>query len=250
MKKILPVILGLIIIVGIGVYISRPPMKYFGNAVAYDFDKDGREDSAFIMTKRTSTDTVEYYVVARLNTVNGQVESKPLLLGENIAPQTTEMGKGPIVVVNYAVAGADGSVGKSMHLLLDTKTMQFGEVAVNFEGEADPSLMTLTQKSWSWIQTVYNNDTEVKPRTDKFVLTFTAPNTFSATTDCNTMGGQYTVKENTITFGAMFSTKMFCEGSQEDDFSKALGQAQSFHFTGKGELVFDLAYDSGSMIFK
>ncbi len=250
MKKILLSTLVVAFIVGIGLYISHPALKYFGNAVVHDFDKDGREDSVFIMTKQTSASTTEFYAVARLNKESGAVESEPVFLGENIAPQTTEMGQGSIVIVNYAVQGVDGSVGKSMRLLLDLKTMQFGEVVTDFEGEADPSRMSLTQKSWNWVSTLYNDDTKIYPRSPKFTLTFKAPNTFSATTDCNAVGGQYVVKDKTIAFTNIFSTKMFCEGSQENDFIKALGQVQGFHFTSKGELVLDLAYDSGSMIFR
>jgi hypothetical protein len=43
---------------------------------------------------------------------------------------------------------------------------------------------------------------------------------------------------------------MYCEGSQEADFSKSLMKASSYHFTTRGELVFDLKYDSGIMMFK
>ena len=68
--------------------------------------------------------------------------SQGLLLGDRIAPQTTGADKGKIIVVNYADR-AQGesftvrpSVGKSIWLLLDPKTMQFGEVVQNFEGES------------------------------------------------------------------------------------------------------------------
>lgn len=43
---------------------------------------------------------------------------------------------------------------------------------------------------------------------------------------------------------------MYCEGSEEGDYSKMLGQVQSYMFTSKGELVFDLKFDTGSMIFR
>jgi heat shock protein HslJ len=85
---------------------------------------------------------------------------------------------------------------------------------------------------------------------DKFKLTFTKPNRFSASTDCNGVGGEYIVTGNKIVFDKMMSTLMYCDNSQEGEFSKALGEVSSFHFTGKGELVLDLKYDSGSMLFK
>jgi heat shock protein HslJ len=129
--------------------------------------------------------------------------------------------------------------------------MQFGEVAQNFEGESDASKMTLTMKTWNWVNTIYNNGSTTIPKIqDKFKLTFTKPNRFSASTDCNGVGGEYIVTGNKIVFDKMMSTLMYCDNSQEGEFSKALGEVSSFHFTGKGELVLDLKYDSGSMLFK
>ncbi len=162
-----------------------------------------------------------------------------------------------VIVVNYADRApgesfvTPPSVGKSLWLLLDPKTMQFGEVAQNFEGETNPAMMTLGMKTWNWIDTIYNNGSTTVPRVqNRFTLTFNTSNTFSATTDCNGAGGEYVVNGGMITFTKMMSTLMYCEGSQEADFSKDLGAVQSYHFTSKGELILGLKFDSGSMIFK
>lgn len=240
---------------------SRVTTQYFGNEVSSDFDGDGRSDTAFIVTQNTGGSGTFYYLVAALNTIHGYVGSQSFLLGDRIAPQTTEMSRDPktpkIIIVNYADRKAgesfavQPSVGKTVRLILDPKTMQFGEVAANFEGEADPQKMTLGMQTWNWVQTVYNNDTTVTPKVaKKFTLTLKSDKTFSATTDCNGVGGEYTVTGNRIKFTKMMSTLMYCEGSQEQDFTKMLGQVQSYMFSSRGELVFDLQYDSGSMIFR
>ena len=236
---------------------SKITTRYFGNAVKHDFDGDGREDVAFLLTQETGGSGTFFYVVAALNTIGGYVGSQATLIGDRIAPQTTNMGKGNIIIVNYADRNPGESfavrpsMGKSLYLLLDPKTMQFGEVVQNFEGEADPARMTLGMKTWNWISTTYNNDTQVKPRTaSKFSITFKNNGTFSATTDCNSMGGDYAVNGNKISFGKMMSTMMYCDGSQESEFKKMLGEVQSFLFTSKGELVFNLKLGSGSMIFR
>ncbi|MDD5152839.1 MAG: META domain-containing protein [Candidatus Pacebacteria bacterium] len=236
---------------------SKIVTRYFGNAVSHDFDGDGREDSAFILTQETGGSGTFYYVVAALNTVDGYVGSEGVLLGDRIAPQTTEMGKGNIIVVNYADRNPGESfdirpsVGKSIWLLLDPKTMQFGEVAQNFEGEADPSKMTLGMKTWSWINTVYGNGKEVKPRTEKkFTLTFKNDKTFSATTDCNGVGGEYTVSGNKISFDKMMSTLMYCEGSQDGYFIGMLGEVETYSFTSKGELLLGLKQGGGTVALR
>ncbi len=131
---------------------SKIITRYFGNAVQADFDKDGRTDDAFIITQETGGSGTFFYFVARLNKINGPVGSDAFFIGDRIAPQTTEINNGKtsngtnrenVIVVNYADRNANEpmstkpSVGKSIWLKLDTKTMKFGEVAPNFEGESN-----------------------------------------------------------------------------------------------------------------
>jgi len=124
-------------------------------------------------------------------------------------------------------------------------------IVEDFEGEADPNVMKLDMHTWKWIKSAWNNDTEFIPnRTGAFTLTFKDDGTFSARTDCNNMGGNYEVVDNQITFGNMYSTEMYCEGSQENEFSKELGEVQSFLFTSWGEMILEFKFDSGSMTFK
>ncbi len=125
-------------------------------------------------------------------------------------------------------------------------------VAENPEGEADPDRMTLGMTTWNWVRVVYSDGKEVKPLLpNKFTLTFNEKDkTFSASTDCNGVGGEYKVVDNKITFDKMVSTMMFCEGSQEAVFSKLLTDTDAFLFTSKGELVLTLKFDSGSVYFR
>ena len=126
--------------------------RYFGNEVRHDLNDDGREDVVFLLTQETGGSGVFFYVVAALNTPEGFIGSEALLLGDRIAPQTTHMDEGKtsigtdrknVIVVNYAVRRpnepftAQPSIGKSIWLKLDPVTMQFAEVAQNFEGESN-----------------------------------------------------------------------------------------------------------------
>ena len=124
-------------------------------------------------------------------------------------------------------------------------------VVENFEGEADPSVMRLNMKDWNWISTTSADGAVTSPKTEKqFTLTFKNDNSFSARTDCNGIGGSYQAKGDTIAFTDMMSTLMFCEGSQENEFSKNLSEAERYHFTSKGELVLILQSGSGEMVFR
>ncbi len=130
---------------------SKITTRYFGNELKHDLNDDGREDIVFIVTQEKGGSGVFYYVVAALNTANGYVGSEGLLLGDRIAPQSTNIDEGTtsqgtkrnnVVVVNYATRKpgeaftVQPSVGKSIWIKLDPASMQFGEVAQNFEGES------------------------------------------------------------------------------------------------------------------
>jgi len=120
--------------------------SYFGNELVTDLDGDGVDDVAFVLTQETGGSGVFYYAVAALNTENGYVGSDGYLLGDRIAPQSTDISPNPrhknVVVFNYADRELDEpmttqpSVGKSVYLKLVPDTMQWGIVEPDFEGES------------------------------------------------------------------------------------------------------------------
>lgn len=122
--------------------------------------------------------------------------------------------------------------------------------SASFEGEADPNVMKLDMKTWNWESALYSDGKKIVPVKKVFSLTFKNDGAFGAKTDCNSAGGKYTVKENLLTFSDIFSTEMACENSQEADFIKLLTNTSSYHFTGKGELILDLKFDSGTVTFR
>ncbi len=245
---------------------SKIITKYFGNDLKHDLNEDGRLDNIFLLTQETGGSGIFYYIVALLDTASGTVGSNGILLGDRIAPQTINIDEGKtingtkrqnVIVVNYADRksgesfAVTPSVGKSIWLKLDPKTMQFGVVEKNFEGEANLPKMTLGIRKWEWVKTLYSDDKLVTPlKPGRFSLIIKDDKTFSVSTDCNGVGGEYIVKGNNITFNKMMSTLMYCEGSQEAAFIKMLNETQSYLFTPKGELVLTMKFDSGSIFFK
>lgn len=134
---------------------SKITTRYFGNEIKTDLNGDGREDIVFLLTQNTGGSGTFYYVVAALNNPRnnlqdenkdyrdmGYVGSEAFFLGDRIAPQTIDKGRGNIIIINYADRAPNESfavapsVGKSVWLLLDLHTMQFGTVEQNFEGES------------------------------------------------------------------------------------------------------------------
>lgn len=231
------------VIAGESIKLGTKGLKYFGNEVHKDLDGDGDEDIAFLVTHEPGGSGTFFYVVAALKTGSEYRGSHGVLIGDRIAPQTTESGTGRMIIVNYAERKpgepftARPQVGESIWLLLDPNTMQFGEVVQNFEGEADPSRMTLTMKTWIWQENPH------------FTITFEDDGILTTTGDCNRIWGAYATSGDAINFTSIAQTKMFCSGSEENEFVRILTEAERYRFTSKGELIFEL--ESGnSAVFK
>jgi heat shock protein HslJ len=228
----------------------------FGEPIYGDLDADEDEDAALFLAQDSGGSGTFYFVALAINDGGIYKGTNAMFLGDRIAPQTLEIHDGR-AVANYAERKAgepfttSPSVGKSVFIHLDPTTNQIGELAQNFEGEADPSRMSLSMKKWKWIRTEYFDGKNVEPKKpDVFAVTFRTDGNFSVSTDCNGMGGQYTTKGDVLTFSAMMMTKMFCEGAQEGEFSAMLSDVAGYNFTSKGELVLLLKNKKGSIFFR
>lgn len=108
-------------------------------------------------------------------------------------------------------------------------------------------------EGWNWNSTSYNDGVEnISPTKGKsFNLVLKNDYTFNSTTDCNNIFGKYRFDERgrTIEFYNIGSTRMYCEGSQESVYIKALEDVKAFHFGARGDLILDMKADTGSMIF-
>lgn len=111
---------------------------------------------------------------------------------------------------------------------------------------ATPSPLVAT--SWIWTKASADGLTAQAPAGDKFVLTFDKDTTMHSTTDCNALSGSYTATKDTLRFGALTSTLMFCEGSKESIYSELLAKTQSYVMTSS-ELTLTLS-DKGVLTFK
>lgn len=80
---------------------SKQITKYFGNEATSDLNNDGKDDVVFLITQDNGGSGTFYYVVATISSDNGYQGTNAMLLGDRIAPQTTEIHDG-VIVVNYA----------------------------------------------------------------------------------------------------------------------------------------------------
>jgi heat shock protein HslJ len=101
--------------------------------------------------------------------------------------------------------------------------------------------------SWTWVSSTVSGVTTTAPTGGKFVLSFGEDNHVNSTTDCNGVGGSYTLGANNgMTFGPFMSTMMFCEGSHEQEYSRALTSTTAYKVDGSN---LTLTTASGTMVF-
>lgn len=236
---------------------ARVVTRYFGNEASSDLDGDGREDVVFLLTRETGGSGTFYYLVAALARDEGYLGSHAVLLGDRIAPQSTEIRPDGVIVVNYADRApgesfaTPPSIGRTIRLRLDLETLQLGEVVQDFEGEADPARMRLDMTTWRWIRVTYADGITVEPRDpDAFTLTLGADGGLSATTDCNRVSGRYEVRGSELRVSSLAATRMHCEGAQEALFTAMLDSVASYRFTSRGELVLGLEANGTTITFR
>lgn len=75
--------------------------QYFGNEAHGDINADGFDDVVFILTRDVGGSGVFFYVAAALKTADGYRGTNAVFIGDRIAPQTTAI-EGGEIVVNYA----------------------------------------------------------------------------------------------------------------------------------------------------
>lgn len=230
--------------------------RIWGAPEISDLNGDGQEDAALVLIHDSGGTGTFYYLVAAISDDGGYQGTSGVLLGDRIEPQAIVAVDNRISVefLDRVPGGAFAeppTVPTEQLAIYDSETQQLAQVARDFEGEADPAQMTLQMKTWYWVKTVYNDDTVHEPaEPGVFSLTFGEDGNVQVATDCNNMRGSYVVDENRIQFGQMMSTRMYCEGSQELLFSKMLESVSSYFFTNRGQLVLEIKFDSGSMIFR
>ncbi len=114
---------------------SKITTRYFGDEATGDLNGDDVPDVGFIITQSAGGSGMFYYAVAALKTTDGYKGTNAILLGDRIAPQTTEI-KGGALVVNYADRNSSEpmtsqpSLGVTKHLLVENGSLVEAPVLV------------------------------------------------------------------------------------------------------------------------
>jgi heat shock protein HslJ len=257
-------------------------LSLFGDPSYGDIDNDGDSDALSILVAQSAGTGVFYYAVIALNKDMSYTSSNAVLLGDRIALQNYTIKDGN-AIVNYATRKDDEpfsvepSLGKTELLIFNTETQQLtiststpssttnngtstkslipmestttSSTGQSSTASAQQSATLPLETEWKWSKTSLSGST-VQPKQQVFTLTFSKDGHFSAKTDCNGIGGDYILSsENSLTLKNMIMTMMFCEGSQEQEYSSMLNNVERYTFDQKGNLLLHLSQDGGVMLF-
>jgi len=70
---------------------SKTTTRYFGNDAHGDLTGDGQSDIAYLITQDGGGSGLFYYAVVAVKTADGYHLTNPFLIGDRIAPQSTEI---------------------------------------------------------------------------------------------------------------------------------------------------------------
>lgn len=107
---------------------------------------------------------------------------------------------------------------------------------------------SLTLHKWEFLKSEYES-TEITPKkAGVFTMSFFPDNTVHITTDCNTLNGTFTTQGFSLTFSPLVSTKMYCDDSQETEFTEVLSRVHAYSISENGDLLLSFA-KSGVVTF-
>jgi heat shock protein HslJ len=113
-----------------------------------------------------------------------------------------------------------------------------------------PAVESLIGTTWMWEKTIMSDGTITTPKKNVFSVSFNADGKLNGKTDCNGFFGNYTIgSDGSMTFGPIGSTLMYCEGSQEIDFTKHFAEVSRYTSDNDNNLTLLLKNDSGAVVF-
>lgn len=142
--------------------------------------------------------------------------------------------------------GIEATFSKGEAILFQGRTTADAQVG-------DKLLYVFAGPTWVWQQTQMGDGTVTTPKKlGEYTITFdSTKGRVIGETDCNGFGGTYTSGAgNTLAFGPFMSTLMYCEGSQEAEFTDLVMNSYRYIFSESGDLVLILKDEAGAVIFK
>lgn len=142
-------------------------------------------------------------------------------------------------------------LGDNINIYKDSKVI-FTSTKTGDDLVDESGIDFLTSATWKWILTIdESSGSEITPKNkDAFKLNFTKDGNVGGSTDCNGFGGTFEQSDWKIKIGPLMSTMMYCEGSQEKEFTNDFSNSDRFSVERDGSLAITTKDGLKTMVFK
>lgn len=142
------------------------------------------------------------------------------------------------------------SVNGNTLTLLDADGLPVANLGTSDTTTTTADAEALLGRRWQWLRFESSDESVITVnRPADYWIEFNADGTYALQIDCNSGSGSYTASDNSVTINPGAMTLMGCpEDTQDSDFSR-LFDAVTFVFDEAGNLVLNLKFDSGNMVF-
>lgn len=216
-----------------------------GTLVALDEFLTETENGAVVPVAHNMGGSGEFlYLAVFETTAAGFTQVTNLPIGDRVDIDAVEA-SGNAVTVTYFAHGPTQAMAEAPNVRTQS-VFNLGDLSTSGSDGA-PSLVG----TYAWNETVFADGERMAPRVPAtFQLALEADGTFRSTTDCNQMGGEYTVGEdNAISFTDIYMTEMFCPNSQESMYAAMLKAVERYTITDVGTLELQLEGGRAAMVF-
>lgn len=232
-----------------------------GESAYGDIDEDGDIDAAVsLLVHDNETNEDLYYASLVMNNENEDTSTSAVLLGDNIAPESIVINNSEATyefLDNEPNQPTDSSPTEEEVVVVDynEETEDITQVEGGGGGGVDISEIpiserTVDMKSWLWLYTHRANGPQTTPESfQKFTLNLTSQNTFTASADCNVVGGTYSAENGVITFNAL-QGDLYCSRSEEGYFWEIIDKSDTYSFNDNNQLIFNFGNSGDYAVFK
>lgn len=113
-----------------------------------------------------------------------------------------------------------------------------------------PQGASLTSRKWVLVASKVDEQVTYLKKREAFSLLFGDDGNVAIGTDCNGMSAPYTAKDGKISLGEIATTLMYCEGSQEQEFTALLRGVSTYEITPFGDPLLRLFSGKNTIVFR
>ncbi len=193
------------------------------------------------------------FITAFVKAEDKWIQKQSVFLGNKIRINTLSYGSG-ILLADFQIPWADSKeVDENAKQLKKYFAVDRGHIAPYYPSINNGLIkdMSIIAGVWIWKETILADGKKIAPKkAGVFGLKMNEEGEFSATTDCNSIIGKFTMDDVSIDYTEIGMTEMACsEPKDQDTFVSYLKEVKKYDFNKEKQFIF-LLPDNSKVIFE